>query len=111
MMTQEKNAKLTQFQTSVIDRYKKCILTGSYLVSNGLLLRLDLVSLFDQHLIRFKPLPNSDKVETEIDHKLRGTEYSKFEGKLITLTDPVTRELLSLKRRGPHIWLKIEQLK
>jgi len=117
---------LSQFRDNVILKYQKCLLTecnvleacevchvqpvvynGNNDTSNGLLLRKDISSLVDIHLIRLKPIPNTNKVEVEVDSKLDRSEYEKLSGKMVTVDDNVTRELLSLKMRGPNIWFKI----
>ncbi|PRP76957.1 hypothetical protein PROFUN_15571 [Planoprotostelium fungivorum] len=120
---------MDEFRANTAERYKKCLLTdcpvreacaaawiqplwyrGTNHVSNGLYLRKDIKSLVDKHLIRLKPLPNSDKVEVELDVKLQRSAYHIYGGKMITITDPITRELLSIKMRGgPNVWTRMNQ--
>jgi len=53
--------------------------TGINELDNGLLLRCDLHSLFDSHLLRIDP----DGLFISIDSSLKGTPYWKFNGKAL----------------------------
>eukprot|EP01117_Protostelium_nocturnum_P011591 TRINITY_DN4205_c0_g1_i1.p1 TRINITY_DN4205_c0_g1~~TRINITY_DN4205_c0_g1_i1.p1 ORF type:complete len:649 (+),score=139.62 TRINITY_DN4205_c0_g1_i1:134-2080(+) len=126
---QESSTKtLAQFKEDIIERYKRCIISecdvlegceaahiqplayfGTNETSNGILLRKDLHSLFDLHLVRLKPFPNSDKVEIELDPSISTSYYQSLNGKTITINDSTTRDYLSLKLKGPHIWLMLNQ--
>jgi hypothetical protein len=69
----------------------------SNFVSNGILLRSDLHTLFDLDLIGIHP----GKRKVVLARSLRGTSYDKFAGKEIALPDDVSKQpnTVALKRR------------
>jgi HNH endonuclease len=70
---------------------------GSDKVSNGLLLRADIHTLFDLDLIRIDP----DSMKVVLAPKLRGTCYKEFEGRQLSI--PAKREALTQRwKRSKH---------
>jgi hypothetical protein len=53
-------------------------------IRNGLLLRADIHTLFDLHLLSIEP----ETMCVRIDHRLRGTEYQRYEGRKLRV--PIT---------------------
>lgn len=102
------------FRKNLLDIYNStCVISGCKIVdileaahinpyrgekdhhtSNGLLLRADLHTLFDLNLIRIRP----DDYTLEIDEKLIGSEYEKYEGlSLIDHETLISKEALQIK--------------
>jgi hypothetical protein len=102
--TEEKEKRLDQqtFKKDLVERYKKCIITGvteiaceachiipfsecenndKYNVNNGLLMRADLHKLFDSGYLKINP----NTLQVEISNNILDEEYQKYNGKKLNI--------------------------
>jgi len=98
----------TSFRNDVIERYEQCLITGvdalvcqachiipfseceeihKYDVNNGLLLRSDLHTLFDEKLLKINPNSMQIELSDKILENKKMSRYYKYNGKILLIPE------------------------
>ena len=76
---------------------------GTNHVLNGLLLRSDIHTLYDRHLIRLEPQPNGGDIQIIVDDQLNGTIYDQYHQQNLNLNGTTGPSLAAIDWRNQEL--------